>query len=323
MRICLEEGTLPYRRHLKSANDLVTTYEEVRAGFVALALERNRRATPFVEEARALKIAASKANTAKDLTKIAAIQEALVTAAGVSDKAAGHMQPQDKREAIDGLIAKFLEPAGPAFVEELVFRFLLTRGDTLGGSMRNVGGALAQRKLTRALLSTLTLNNVAYRWMHGANGTWAKMSADDADIEIYVRGLSWALKGKARTLMYNVNVPLVKNNIDLILLECTPEQFSAAHLEPKRYLMLGELKGGIDPAGADEHWKTGKSALERIRTAFSAKGLTPKLFFVAAAIANKMAGEIWSDLQRGVLSNAGNLTDQDQVASICAWIVEL
>lgn len=314
---------MPYRRHLKSANDLVTTYEEIRAGFVALALERNRRATPFVAEARALKIAASKANTAKDLTKIAAIQEALVTAAGVSDKAAGHMQPQDKREAVDGLIAKFLEPAGPAFVEELVFRFLLTRGDTLGGSMRNVGGALAQRKLTRALLSTLTLNNVGYRWMHGANGTWAKMSADDADIEIYVRGLSWTLKGKARTLMYNVNVPLVKNNIDLILLESTPEQFSAAYLDPKRYLMLGELKGGIDPAGADEHWKTGKSALERIRTAFAAKGLSPKLFFLAAAIANKMAGEIWSDLQRGVLSNAGNLTDQDQIASICAWMVEL
>ena len=24
--------------------------------------------------------------------------------------------------------------------------------------------------------------------------------------------------------------------------------------------MLGELKGGIDPAGADEHWKTGNAA---------------------------------------------------------------
>ena len=32
--------------------------------------------------------------------------------------------------------------------------------------------------------------------------------------------------------------------------------------------MFGELKGGIDPAGADEHWKTGNSALVRIRKAF-------------------------------------------------------
>jgi hypothetical protein len=43
----------PYRLHLKSSKDLETTYEAVRAGFVALALEKNRRATPFVAQARA------------------------------------------------------------------------------------------------------------------------------------------------------------------------------------------------------------------------------------------------------------------------------
>jgi len=60
MRLCLEEEIVPYRRHLNTAEDLVTTYEQIRAGFVSLALERNRRATPFVEEARALKLSASK-----------------------------------------------------------------------------------------------------------------------------------------------------------------------------------------------------------------------------------------------------------------------
>ncbi|HAJ78349.1 MAG TPA: hypothetical protein DCO75_01135, partial [Fibrobacteres bacterium] len=29
-----------------------------------------------------------------------------------------------------------------------------------------------------------------------------------------------------------------------------------------------ELKGGIDPAGADEHWKTAKTAIDRIVSAF-------------------------------------------------------
>ena len=37
-----------YRNHLQSSDDLVTTYEATRAGFVALALEKNRRATPYV-----------------------------------------------------------------------------------------------------------------------------------------------------------------------------------------------------------------------------------------------------------------------------------
>jgi len=38
----------PYRSHLNSSDDLVTTYEATRAGFVALALEKNRKATPYV-----------------------------------------------------------------------------------------------------------------------------------------------------------------------------------------------------------------------------------------------------------------------------------
>jgi hypothetical protein len=64
--------------------------------------------------------------------------------------------------SFDGLIRNFIEPAGANFVEELVFRLLLTRGDTLGGSMRNVGGALAQRKPTRAIPSTLTIAGKKY-----------------------------------------------------------------------------------------------------------------------------------------------------------------
>src|SRR5205823_14524193 len=86
----------PYLNHLKSRKSLETTYEAVRAGFVALALEKNRRATPFVEQARALKIIASTVSTPTELSKIEEIQPALLIAAGVSDKAAGHLHPEDK-----------------------------------------------------------------------------------------------------------------------------------------------------------------------------------------------------------------------------------
>lgn len=170
MRLCLEESVIvlkePYLQHVKSSKDLETTYEAVRAGFVALALEKNRRATPLVTQARALKAAASQAKTPAELIKIGAIQAALLTAAGISDKAAGHLRPSDRKEAIHGLIENFLEPAGASFVEELVFRFLLTRGDTLGGSRRNVGGVVAQRKLTRSIISHLRLAGESYRWLH-------------------------------------------------------------------------------------------------------------------------------------------------------------
>jgi type II restriction enzyme len=50
---------------IQSPDDLVTPGEETRAGFIALALEKNYLAVPYVEEARALKALASKANKAR------------------------------------------------------------------------------------------------------------------------------------------------------------------------------------------------------------------------------------------------------------------
>jgi type II restriction enzyme len=229
----------PYRQHLSSSNDLVTTYEAVRAGFVALALEKNRRATPFIAQARALKTAASNASNAVDLINIEEIQPALLAAAGVSDKAANHLQHEDKIEAIQGLIHNFLEPAGISFVEELVFRFLLTRGDTLGGSMRNVGGVLAQRKLTRAIISALKVSGRSYQWLHSVNKTWTRMPDEDADIELYLRGLYWKKGSRDRTLVYNLTVPLVKNNIDLCVFDCAPNHLSpVVSSSPKSYIAL-------------------------------------------------------------------------------------
>jgi hypothetical protein len=93
--------------------------------------------------------------------------------------------------------------------------------------------------------------------------------------------------------------------------------------EPSNYLALGELKGGIDPQGADEHWKTARTALNRIHEAFASRRLEPHRFFIGAAIEKKMALEIWAMLQRRDLENAANLTDDDQVASITRWLCGL
>lgn len=333
MYLCLEKALLararPYLQHLSSAEDLETTYEQIRSGFIALALEKSRRATPFIAQARALKVFASEAKTPADLPGIEEIRPALLTAAGVSDKALGYLQPQDRMEAMQGLINNFLEPAGANFVEELVFRFLLTRGDTLGGSMRNVGGVLAQRRLTRAIISTLRIAGKPYLWLHSTNNTWARMTEDDSDIELYLRGLNWQKRNQNRTIIYNLTVPFVRNNVDLCLLKCGPAELASKEMartvfnSPASYIALGELKGGIDPAGADEHWKTARTALNRIQEAFAKAGVKPHPFFIGAAIEKKMAGEIWTQLDGGGLENAANLTDNDQIASMSRWICSL
>jgi type II restriction enzyme len=317
-------ATVAYMDHLQSSSDLVTTYAARRAGFVALALEKNRKATPHVEEARALYEAASNTRTPSDLLNIAGIEAGLLAAAGLSDKSLKHLQQEDKLEAINGLIKNFLEPAGDRFVEELVYRFLLTRGDTLGGSMRNVGGILAQRKLSRAIISTLTIGGKQYQWLHSRTMRWTKMSVDDTGIELFLRGLNWKNQHGTRILIYNLNVPLVKNNVDLCLFSQDIEQIRLTKYSiATTYVALGELKGGVDPAGADEHWKTARTALERIRVAFSRINLKPHTFFIGAAIERKMANEIWLQLETRELSNAANLNESNQLASISRWLCNL
>ncbi len=310
----------PYLRHLNSSTDLETTYEATRAGFVALALEKNNRATPFISEARALQEAASQANNPNELLKIKGIENGLITAAGLSDKSVTHLQPEDKTTAVKELIKNFLEPAGSKFVEELVFRFLLIRGDALGGSMRNIGGVLAQRKLIRAILATLKIAGIPYYWQNSKGRNWF-INGDDFEIELSLRGLYWKNGRQDRMLIFNLTVPLVKNNVDLCLFNSSPDNLEASN--SKSYIALGELKGGIDPAGADEHWKTGRTALERIRKSFAKEKLKPHTFFVGAAIEKKMATEIWSDLAKGILTNAANLNEENQLASISHWLCNL
>jgi hypothetical protein len=59
------------------------------------------------------------------LLEIQGIEMGLLTSAGLSDKSLAHLMPEDKIEAINGLIKNFLEPAGANFVEELVFSSLV------------------------------------------------------------------------------------------------------------------------------------------------------------------------------------------------------
>lgn len=317
--------------YIHSANDLVTSYEETRAGFLRLALEKNRQATPYVEEAKALKTMALQANRPEDLLDILEIRPALITAAGLSDKAIGHLTLAVQEEAIKNLIEKFLKTAGKDFVDELVFRFLLTRGDSLGGRMRNLAGQLAQQQLLRSLIATLSVQGKGFFWLNFEARRWIQGRQNDPNIELQARGLNWKTGDKSRTLLLNLTIPGIGKgkNVDLCLFDGTSETYmrgrnaKSVHYDKSKYLALGELKGGIDPAGADEHWKTANSALQRIRELFLKDGYNPHLFFVGAAIEKAMAEEIFNQLKSGSLSFAANLTDEKQLTTLCNWLIKL
>jgi len=312
---------------IQKAEDLVTSREQTRAGFITLALEKNYLASPYIDEAKALHALASKISSPIDLLSQNDLKVGLLSAAGLSDKSLNYLTEDDKTLAIKGLIEKFLEPAGDNFVDELVYRYLLTKGDALGGKARNLAGSLGERKFLRSMISVFSLSGIQFQWKDSETNTWLSKPDDDTDFEKRIKGFFWKKDNKNRILLMNITVPVVGKNIDLSILDGNIEKLdktseSIIH-DSTKYLSLGELKGGIDPAGADEHWKTANSALERIRNSFSKNKLNPKTFFIGAAIESSMASEIFKQLQKKLLNNAANLTSDKQLTSICEWIINL
>lgn len=312
---------------ITKAEDLVTPREETRAGFIAMALEKNFIAVPYVEEAKTLKSLASKVKKPMELLNVDDLRVGLLTASGLSDKALNYLTEDDRTIAIKGLIEEFLEPAGEKFVDELVYRYLLTKGDALGGKARNLAGSLGEKKFLRSLLSAFNLAGIEFQWLDNETKKWIPKSKDVEGIEKRIKAIHWSKKGNKRLLIMNTNVPIVKKNIDLIILNGSIDDLKKGKesiiYSNDKFLALGELKGGIDPAGADEHWKTANSALNRIRTSFQKKKLSPHTFFVGAAIENSMATEIFDQINKGILGSAANLTHDDQLTETCNWIINL
>jgi len=304
--------------------DLITTREQTRAGFIAFALEKNRRSTPLIESAKAFRHLAARAKTAKELLSIPEIRPALLTAAGLSDKALNYFDESAKKTAINELIKNFLEPAGEHFVDEAVYRYLLIKGDSLGGMMRNIVGKLAQQKLIRALLSNLSVSGIEYQWLGNQKKCWQTGDKNDFRVEETLKALSWKnIASQNRVLAFNLKLPIVGKNIDICLFDTDIGNYKASRTAAGKAVMLGELKGGIDPAGADEHYKTGNTALDRIRTAFAKKKLNILTSFVAAAIEREMASEIFEQLRTKKLTYAANLTIDSQIVNFCSWLLKL
>lgn len=225
------------------------------------------------------------------------------------------------------MIERFLEPAGDDFADELVYRYLLTKGDALGGQARNLAGALGDRKFFRMLLSVLKLAGVKYNFRDKDTHTWADQPEEDSGIEKQIKALHWRRDGRDRLLIKNGKLPLIDKGVDLMLFSGQPEDYLRGNrqlfLLNNRYLALGELKGGIDPAGSDEHWKTANFALNRIRGSFGQIGLNPLTFFVGAAIEMSMATEICGQIKARVLNKAANLTNVVQLTNLCEWLINL
>ncbi len=312
-------------RHITSANDLVTTHEQTRAGFLAIALEKNQAGDPYIKQALTFKSMVSQTTTPDDLLTMQSIRPFMLAAAGLSDKSLQHLNEEDYPLVIKELIEKFLKPAGPAYIDETIYRFLLTKGDAVGGIMRNRIGALGQEKLIRYILSCMNVRGITYEWVDRNNNKfeWITKRNDDTAIEKTLKALYWNNHQGSRVLVFNLTNSIVKKNIDICLFNADKNDYKNGKIDSKKAIMLGELKGGIDPAGADEHWKTANTALQRIRSSYTNRKIKIQTSFIGAAIERSMANEIYSQLKKGKINNGANLTNTDQLVEYCNWLLDL
>jgi hypothetical protein len=202
----------------------------------------------------------------------------------------------------------------------LFYRYLLIKGATLDGEMRNYAGARAARGFVIALLDALQAGHDPSVWLKDVKDCLKLPEARILAESHKAQKIAW----HNRVLLFDKKPAIINKNVDMILLDASTPRTDASLLQSHAcYLACGELKGGIDPAGADEHWKTARSALERVAEVFVAQDKKPALFFVGSAIEEAMAAELFQWLQSGKLKHAANLTVSQQVADLISWLVSL
>lgn len=284
--------------------DLQTTKEATVNGFKWQAQEKSQRASQYTEVAKYFRKKSSEIRFHDQFIQDHMLYLFAVGACALSQKSLKHLSS----EAILSIFSELIDLRRlneEDYLVELEGRYFLTCGDSLGGAMRNVVGQAAQCMLSEQLF------RIAQETFGNAR-VWRNNSGK-------ITSITW----DNRTIVFDKKPKFIDKSVDFILLNGAYDDPRYAIENPDLFLLAGELKGGIDPAGADEHWKTARSALDRISVAFSQRELpVPVLVFVGAAIEASMANEIYD---RIISTNflAANLTKADQLGEVINYIVRL
>jgi hypothetical protein len=230
-------------------------------------------------------------------------------------------------------IAKYLNPIISGLILDTgvtrnrhIEMLMANLGDSLGGSSRNEVGRVAMAQVMRPLIKLLCQHDRLESITYSTRSSLVPGTPRDPD-ETLIIGPQTDIGAKLNEIERDhvKYMELRLRNGVLLLVdkiirwydnkgkEYTPsaDLHSARESTGAETDMIwgAEVKGGADPAGSDEHWKTASRALTRILENASKSGrAAPPLSFIGTTIVNKVAVEIVAWIDRGDLVSAYNLT---------------
>jgi hypothetical protein len=204
-------------------------------------------------------------------------------------------------------------------------------GDSLGGVSRNEVGRIAMTQvvdpLIRYLIPQGRLSAITFSLKgrlvspeddegSGASGEQRISTDPEADVEALLRRFE-----EFRVIYHRLDL---SNGSRLLMnrqLTWEAPDGTTHRIGPDLHSQVGtmdmcwaaELKGGADPAGSDEHWKTATQSFQRVlEAAQETKRPQPMLSFIATILVERVAREAQNWLNNGRLTSVYNLTKMHQ-----------
>jgi hypothetical protein len=200
-------------------------------------------------------------------------------------------------------------------------------GDSIGGAWRNEVGRLAYVEVITPLALHLHrrgyLETIVYRLKGQVVQADEEQQVDSSEVhELVISDLidleTILAELEDQRVVYR-ELRLCNGNVLLLNRQITwldaggqsyrigPDLFSSSSED--EMLWGGELKGGADPAGSDEHWKTATRAFDRILLACERTNRPqPPLSFIATILVERVAREAADWIEQGKLTSVYNLT---------------
>lgn len=204
-------------------------------------------------------------------------------------------------------------------------------GDSLGGTSRNEVGRVAMARVIGPIIRHLYQRGYLLQFTYSTKGR--------LNVEEEEEGEETSTSNKKRSVLIPQDITDIDQQLEHLLAErvlyhqIMTTNGSVLHINrqvswqksdgavrklgPDLHSQVGEvdmlwaaeLKGGADPAGSDEHWKTATKALDRILDAAQETGRPrPMLSFIATILVERVALEAQEWIDLGKLTSVYNLT---------------